>query len=117
MFITVDRMLQERELVQLLADPTRRLDAMRALVDGVTATELKSTKLTETALRALVEGLADPNPRIRWWCVQLLDHVPDVRAVSAVINLLDDPCRVSAATRPTPSAASHASPSGRGVFH
>jgi HEAT repeat protein len=28
---------------------------------------------------------------VRWWCISLLDHVPDVRAVAAIEPLLDDP--------------------------
>jgi HEAT repeat protein len=31
---------------------------------------------------------------IRWWCIQLLDHVPDRRAITAITaiaGMLDDP--------------------------
>jgi HEAT repeat protein len=38
-----------------------------------------------------VAYLADPNPRLRWWCVQTLDHLVDPRAVVAIAALLDDP--------------------------
>jgi HEAT repeat protein len=27
---------------------------------------------------------------VRWWCAQLLDHLPDPRALAAVARLLDD---------------------------
>jgi HEAT repeat protein len=64
---------------------------MRDLVGGVTATELRTVVLTDAAFEALVEGLRDPNPRIRWWCIQLLDHVPDHRAITAIAGMLDDP--------------------------
>ena len=60
----------ERELVQQLADKVRRLDAMRGLVGAVGATELRQATLTDPARLALCEGLQDPNPRIRWWCIQ-----------------------------------------------
>jgi HEAT repeat protein len=81
----------ERELVQQLATKDGCLDAMRALVGGVTTTELRHVQITDEAFDALVEGLSDPNPRVRWWCVPLLDHVPDGRAVAAVARALDDP--------------------------
>ena len=29
--------------------------------------------------------------RVRWWCIQLLDHVADERAIAAISPLLDDP--------------------------
>ena len=83
--------MDERELVQQLATKSGRLDAMRALVGGVTSTELRRAQITDRAFDALVEGLGDPNPRIRWWCIQLLDHVPDPRAATAVAGALHDP--------------------------
>jgi hypothetical protein len=39
---------------------------MRELVGGVTATELRTVALSDAAFQALVDGLKDPNPRIRW---------------------------------------------------
>ena len=65
--------------------------ALHGLAGGVTATHLRTAVLTEAAFAAVTEGLSDPNPRIRWWCVQVLDHVPDERAITAVAGLLDDP--------------------------
>jgi vesicle coat complex subunit len=67
------------------------LESLRGLTGGVTATHLRSARLTEAAFAAVVEGLADPNPRVRWWCVQVLDHVPDPHGIEAVAKLLDDP--------------------------
>ena len=29
---------------------------------------------------------------VRWWCVQLLDHLPDQRGIDLIVPLLDDPC-------------------------
>jgi HEAT repeat protein len=83
--------MEARELIQQLATKTTRLEAMRGLVGGVTATELRHVEISERAFEALVDGLDDPNPRVRWWCVQLLDHVPDRRAIVAVARALDDP--------------------------
>jgi HEAT repeat protein len=83
--------MDEREHVQLLASKSHRVAAMRALVGGVTATELRSVKVHDRAFDALRDGVGDPNPRVRWWCIQLLDHVTDSRAIAAVAGALGDP--------------------------
>jgi HEAT repeat protein len=83
--------MDERELVQQLATKSGRLHAMRALVGGVTTGELRRAQVSEQAFDALCEGLDDPNPKVRWWCIQLLDHVPDRRAITAIARLLTDP--------------------------
>jgi HEAT repeat protein len=83
--------MTEAQLVQALAGKTTRLDAMRALVGGVTATELKSVTVSDTVLQALSNGVADSDPRVRWWSIQLLDHVADPHAVQAIIPALHDP--------------------------
>lgn len=83
--------MDERELVQQLATKTSRLPAMRALVGGVTTTELRHARVSEQAFDALREGLNDPSPKVRWWCIQLLDHVPDPRAITAIAPALNDP--------------------------
>jgi HEAT repeat protein len=80
----------ERDLVQLLATD-RRLEAMRGLLGGVGSRELRHVRIGDAAFTALAEGLGDPSPRVRWWCIQLLDHVPDPRALAAIAPLLDDP--------------------------
>jgi len=64
---------------------------MRCLVGGVTATELRTARVSDAAFDSLVDGLSDPNPRVRWWCLQLLDHVPDHRAIGPIATMLDDP--------------------------
>lgn len=64
---------------------------MRCLVGGVTATELRTVRVSDAAFDALVDGLTDPNPRVRWWCIQVLDHVPDHRAIDPIAAMLDDP--------------------------
>jgi hypothetical protein len=61
-----------RVLVKLLALRKGRLDTIRRLVGGVTATELRRVRVAQPVLRALAEGVRDPDPRVRWWCVQLL---------------------------------------------
>jgi HEAT repeat protein len=81
----------EQLLVQDFGRRGREVATISALAGGVTATHLRTAVLTEAAFTAVVEGLSDTNPRVRWWCVQLLDHVPDPRAIGAVARLLDDP--------------------------
>jgi vesicle coat complex subunit len=81
----------EREIVQWFSCRDRQVDALRALTGGVTATHLRTARLTDAAFDAVVDGLADPNPRVRWWCLQVLDHVPEGRAVRHVASALNDP--------------------------
>jgi HEAT repeat protein len=81
----------EREIVQWFSQRDRQVDALRALTGGVTATHLRTTRLTDTAFDAVVEGVGDPNPRVRWWCLQVLDHVPDPRAIGHIAGALADP--------------------------
>jgi HEAT repeats len=81
----------EQEMVQLFACKARQVEAMQGLVGGVTATHLRTAVLSPAAFDAVIEGLSDPNPRVRWWCVQVLDHVPDDRSIVAIAGVLDDP--------------------------
>ena len=83
--------MTERELVRMLGSRTTRLDAMRRLVGGVNATELRAANVSEPAFRALADGVGDPDPQVRWWSIQLLDHVPDARAIAAIAPALRDP--------------------------
>jgi HEAT repeat protein len=84
-------MLAEREMVQLFGSKARQAEALQGLVGGVTATHLRTAVLSPAAFDAIIEGLSDPNPRVRWWCVQVLDHVPDDRSIMAIAGALDDP--------------------------
>ena len=67
--------------VELLGSPSHRIDAMSALAGGVTATELSRAQPSEEAFVALLAGSRHENPQVRWWSVQLLDHLPDSRAI------------------------------------
>jgi hypothetical protein len=79
-----------QEIVQLFAFKGRQSEALQRLVGGVTASHLRTVQLDEPTFEALTEGLSDPNPRVRWWCVQVLEHVPDARAIGALTTALDD---------------------------
>jgi HEAT repeat protein len=83
---------REQELVQQFrGDGDAIREALLELAGGWSATVLREATLTDAAFAALVEGLSDPHPRVRWWCISLLDHVPDIRAIAAIEPLLDDP--------------------------
>jgi hypothetical protein len=69
----------------------QRLVAMKELVGSVTATELRSAQVSAAAFEALVDGVHDESPRVRWWCVQILDHLPDAPAFDAIATALDYP--------------------------
>jgi HEAT repeat protein len=64
---------------------------MRELLGAVNTRELRDVKVSDAAFDALIEGLSDHNPQVRFWSVQLLDHCPDPRALVAIKPLLDDP--------------------------
>ncbi len=79
------------ELVQPLREPARVNEVIRELTGSLAATELRRMELRPEIYDAFVAGLADPHPRVRWWCIQVLDHVADARAADAIAPLLDDP--------------------------
>ncbi len=92
--------LTPTQLVDLLADKTQRNAVIVALMGGITATELRRVKVTDEAKKALIAGLKHPNSKVRWWCIQLMDHIADE---SYVPPLMD-----SAHTDPTPRNRRHA---------
>lgn len=96
----VDHRPSPDQLVERLGDKTRRNDTIRALVGGLTATELRRVKVSPEAKAALIRGLKHRNSKIRWWCIQLMDHLADE---SYVQPLLD-----AAYTDPTPKNRRHA---------
>jgi HEAT repeat protein len=84
-------MTREQQLVQLFGVKGRELNALHGLAGGVAATHLRTATLSADGFASVVGGLSDRNPRVRWWCIQVLDHIPDVRAVYAVVSALHDP--------------------------
>ena len=46
---------------------------------------------SEQKLEALIWGLSQDNPVVRWQCLELLDAHPDHRAVPNILGLLNDP--------------------------
>lgn len=92
--------LTPRQLVDLFADKTIRNRAVVALLGGITATELRRVKVTPEAKAALIEGLKHPNSKVRWWCIQLMDHVADESYLQPLLE--------AAQTDPTPKNRRHA---------
>jgi HEAT repeat protein len=87
------RRLTPEQLVNLFGhrDWRVRNAALVALVGGLTATQLRQVKLSPPALDALIYGLEHYNPKVRWWCLQLMDHVGDEQCIEPIIRALDDP--------------------------
>jgi HEAT repeat protein len=83
--------LSPDELIGLFAYISHRQAAIVALVGGLTATEFRRITLTDAARDALIRGLAHPNPKVRWWCLQLMDHVGDEACIEHIVRALADP--------------------------
>lgn len=92
--------LTPMQLVDLLADKTQRNAVIVALVGGITATELRKVKVSDAAKQALITGLKHPNSKVRWWCIQLMDHIADESYVPSLMQ--------AACNDPTPKNRRHA---------
>jgi hypothetical protein len=92
--------LSPNQLVDLLWDKTQRNDVITALVGGLTATELRRVTVSSESKAALIEGLTHTNSKVRWWCIQLMDHVAD--------ESYRDPLLAAAYNDPTPRNRRHA---------
>jgi hypothetical protein len=92
--------LSPDQLVNLLWDKTQRNDVIRALVGGLTATELRRVTVSPESRSALIEGLKHTNSKIRWWCIQLMDHIADESYRDALLT--------AAYNDPTPRNRRHA---------
>lgn len=88
------------QLVDLFADKHQRNAAIVALIGGITATELRTVKVSEAAKAALIAGLKHPNSKVRWWCIQLMDHVANETYMRPLLE--------AAHTDPTPKNRRHA---------
>jgi hypothetical protein len=79
------------ELVNKLWDKRIRNRVIHALVGGLTSTEMKSVRVSDDVRQAIVRGLTHWSPKVRWWSLQLIDHVTDTGSLEHVVPLLDDP--------------------------
>jgi len=94
------RELPPDQLVDLLADKSQRYEVIVALVGGITATELRKVKVSPEAKQALIDGLNHRNSKVRWWCINLMDHLADESYLPHLLN--------AAQTDPTPKNRRHA---------
>ena len=92
--------LTPNQLVDLLWDKTQRNEVITALVGGLTATELRRVAVSTESKAALIEGLKHTNSKIRWWCIQLMDHIADESYRDALL--------AAAYNDPTPRNRRHA---------
>lgn len=82
---------QYSELVSQLAYKQGRNETIIALVGAINASDLRNVTLHPEAKEALVGGLKHPNAKVRWWCLQLIDHLADESLIPYILPLLNDP--------------------------
>lgn len=82
---------EERALIDKLASTQGRNEAIVALVGAINARDLARVTLRPEARAALIQGLQHPNAKVRWWCLQLMDHLADESFIPHILPLLDDP--------------------------
>jgi len=80
-----------RELVAAFADASRRNAAIVALVGAINARDLRTARVSAEARAALIAGLEHPNAKVRWWCLQLMDHLADESYVPFILAKFSDP--------------------------
>ncbi len=95
-----DQKLPPQQLVNLLADKSQRYETIVALVGGITSTELRHVTVSDAARQALIDGLQHPNSKVRWWCIQLMDHLADESYLEPLLH--------AAKTDPLPKNRRHA---------
>ena len=78
------------EAVQLFRLKEHQLDAMRALVGAVNASDLRKVSVSDEVRDALIAGASDPYPPVRFGSLQLLDHLPDPAVLPVICRALDD---------------------------
>ena len=79
------------ELVNQLAYKEGRNETIIALVGAINARDLAKITLEAEAKAALIQGLQHENAKVRWWCLQRMDHLADESFIPAILPLLDDP--------------------------
>jgi RimJ/RimL family protein N-acetyltransferase len=79
------------ELVEAFADSARRNAAIVELVGAINAGDLRRVQVSPEARAALVAGLDHPNAKVRWWCLQLMDHLADESYLEPILSKLSDP--------------------------
>jgi HEAT repeat protein len=86
-----DQMTRHWELIEAFADARRRNPAIIELVGAINASDLRRVKVSRDAKAALIAGLSHQNAKIRWWCLQLIDHLADASYLEPILSKLSDP--------------------------
>ena len=79
------------ELIDAFADAKLRNPAIIELVGAINASDLRRVKVSPDAKAALIAGLDHRNAKVRWWCLQLMDHLADESYLEPILSKLSDP--------------------------
>ena len=79
------------ELIEAFADAKRRIPAIIELVGAINSGDLRRVKVSPDAKAALIAGLDHQNAKVRWWCLQLMDHLADESYLEPILSKLSDP--------------------------
>lgn len=77
-------------LVSQLAYSEERNAAIVSLVGAINANDLRKVILDPRAKEALIAGLDNSNAKVRWWCLQLMDHLADESFAPDIMRMLKD---------------------------
>lgn len=78
-------------LVDQLAFAPGRNRAILELVGAINASDLRRVQVDPSAKAALIAGLDHRNAKVRWWCLQLMDHLADESYLEPILSKLGDP--------------------------
>jgi vesicle coat complex subunit len=78
-------------LVDRLAFKQGRNETIVALIGAINARDLAKVQLSPEAKAALTKGLQHNSAKVRWWCLQLMDHLADESFIPFMLPLLNDP--------------------------
>jgi HEAT repeat protein len=84
-------MTRHSELVEAFADAKRRVPAIIELVGAINSRDLRRVQVSPHAKAALIAGLEHSNAKVRWWCLQLMDHLADESYLEPMLAKLADP--------------------------
>lgn len=82
---------QYSDLIDAFADAKRRNPAIIELVGAINAGDLRRVQVRPEAKAALIAGLEHSNAKVRWWCLQLMDHLADASYLEPILSKLSDP--------------------------
>ena len=79
------------ELIEAFANASTRNQAIVELVGAINANDLRRVHVSPAAKAALIAGLDHSNAKVRWWCLQLMDHLADESYIEPILSKLSDP--------------------------